>query len=97
MRWLLILLPTVAMAGGPKYTYPKMRGLDDEMHNIYHDLSNPVINYATISSATWTLGQNGAGSASLGANCPASVTSAPYMWIVMISSDGTKVYVPAWK
>jgi hypothetical protein len=39
----------------------------------------------------------GSGSASLGANCPATTVSAPYTWIKMISSDGSTVYVPAWK
>jgi len=28
------------MAGGPKYSYPSVRGLDDEMANIYHDIGN---------------------------------------------------------
>jgi hypothetical protein len=39
----------------------------------------------------------GSGSAALGANCPATTVSAPYTWIKMISSDGSTVYVPAWK
>lgn len=42
------------MAGGPKYTYPSPRGLDDEMHNIYHDIANPIINNGTASTMTIT-------------------------------------------
>ena len=39
----------------------------------------------------------GSGSALLGTNCPASTATAPYTWIAMKSSDGSTVYVPAWK
>ena len=39
----------------------------------------------------------GAGSAALGANCPAVTLTAPYKWIKMLTSDGSTVYVPAWK
>ena len=39
----------------------------------------------------------GSGSALLGANSPATVVSAPYTWIKAIASDGTTVFLPAWK
>jgi hypothetical protein len=39
----------------------------------------------------------GAGSALLGANSPAATLTAPYTWISFTSSDGSTVYVPAWK
>ena len=39
----------------------------------------------------------GAGSAALGSNCPAVTASAPYKWLKMTTSDGSTVYVPAWK
>ncbi|CAK0754879.1 exported hypothetical protein [Azospirillaceae bacterium] len=40
----------------------------------------------------------GGGTALLGAaNCPASTVSAPYAWIKVQSSDGSIVYIPAWK
>lgn len=39
----------------------------------------------------------GAGSALLGTNSPASTNTAPYTWIKAISSDGSTVYLPAWK
>lgn len=39
----------------------------------------------------------GAGSAALGANCPATTATAPYTWIKMLAGDGSTVYVPAWK
>jgi len=51
---ILAFLPSLAFAGGPKWTYPSVRGLDDEMQNIYHNISYPIINYATISSETVT-------------------------------------------
>lgn len=37
----LILIPSVALAGGPKYTYKTPPGLDDEINNIYHDIRAP--------------------------------------------------------
>jgi hypothetical protein len=39
----------------------------------------------------------GAGSALLGANSPAVTLTAPYTWFKLMSSDGSTVYVPAWK
>lgn len=39
----------------------------------------------------------GAGTALLGTNSPAVTNTAPYTWIAMKSSDGSTVYVPAWK
>ena len=39
----------------------------------------------------------GAGSAALGANCPATTTTAPYTWLKMLSGDGSTVYIPCWK
>jgi hypothetical protein len=39
----------------------------------------------------------GAGSAALGSNCPATTATAPYTWLKLMSSDGSTVYVPAWK
>lgn len=39
----------------------------------------------------------GAGTPLLGTNCPAITLSAPYTWITAQSSDGSTVYIPAWK
>jgi hypothetical protein len=39
----------------------------------------------------------GAGSASLGANCPAVTPTAPYTWIQVKTADGSTAYIPAWK
>lgn len=40
----------------------------------------------------------GTGTASLGlANSPASTLSAPYTWIEATSSDGSTIWIPAWK
>ena len=39
----------------------------------------------------------GAGSASLGANCPTVTVSAPYTRIQVNSADGSTAYIPAWK
>lgn len=39
----------------------------------------------------------GAGSASLGANCPAVTPTAPYTWIQVKTADGSTVFIPAWK
>ncbi|UMY19147.1 hypothetical protein MMB17_07560 [Methylobacterium organophilum] len=39
----------------------------------------------------------GSASATLGANSPATAPSAPYSWITAKTSDGTTVYIPAWK
>ena len=45
----------------------------------------------------FTYSSSGAGSALLGANCPAVTVSAPYSWIQMQTNDGSTVYVPCWK
>jgi len=50
----LMCLPSLTFAVGPKYNYPSVPGLDDEMQNIYHSVSYPVINYGTCSSCTIT-------------------------------------------
>lgn len=39
----------------------------------------------------------GAGSAALGANCPAVTVTAPNTWLKFVKSDGSTLYVPAWK
>lgn len=39
----------------------------------------------------------GVGSALLGTNSPAVTNTAPYTWIKCVSSDGSTVYIPAWK
>lgn len=39
----------------------------------------------------------GAGSAALGANCPAVTTTAPYTWEKITTSDGSQGYCPVWK
>lgn len=39
----------------------------------------------------------GGGSAALGANSPAVTNAAPYKWLKFLTSDGSTVYVPAWK
>jgi hypothetical protein len=47
---------------------------------------------------TYALGEStGTGVASFGANCPASTTTSPNTWIQFIKSDGSLLYVPAWK
>jgi hypothetical protein len=69
------------------------------------------INFATaVNVAAWSIintGQlrnqlaaneaTGAGSALLGANCPATTASAPYTWLKIRSSDNSNVYIPVWK
>jgi hypothetical protein len=52
--------------------------------------SGPLFTNAGIEST-------GAGSAALGANSPAVTNTAPYTWIELRTSDGSVVYVPAWK
>lgn len=39
----------------------------------------------------------GTGTAYLGGNCPAVTPDAPYKWLKFETSDGSTVYVPAWK
>lgn len=40
---------------------------------------------------------NGAGSAALGANCPATTPTAPFAWTKVTTMDGSTGYVPVWK
>lgn len=53
----------------------------------------------TIVAAGFKFGTNttGAGSASLGSNCPAVTAGHPYTWLQVTSSDGSTVYIPAFK
>jgi hypothetical protein len=39
----------------------------------------------------------GAGSAALGANCPAVTPLQPYTWEKGTSADGSTIYIPVWK
>jgi hypothetical protein len=38
-----------------------------------------------------------AGSAALGANCPAVTATAPYTWVRILTADGSTAFIPAWK
>lgn len=42
-------------------------------------------------------GTTGAGSAALGANSPAVTNTAPFTWLQATASDGSAVFIPAWK
>jgi hypothetical protein len=55
--------------------------------NVVHDLSQGG------ASANST----GGGTALLGANSPAITNTAPYTWLTMVATDGSTIYVPAWK
>ena len=69
-------------------------GLDlgsNDSNNTYIKLSN-ASSYIQYANST-----TGSGSAALGSNSPATTTSAPYTWLKFKSSDGSNVYVPAWK
>jgi hypothetical protein len=57
-----------------------------------YELQNAIITDPKIKN-----GSTGAGSAALGANCPATTLTAPYSWLKMLAPDGSVVYVPAWK
>lgn len=39
----------------------------------------------------------GAGSAALGANCPATTATAPNTWVKFTLADGSLGYFPVWK
>jgi hypothetical protein len=54
LTFIALLLPSICLAGGPKYTYRDTPGLDDEMNNVYHDIKYPVIQYGSVSSETVT-------------------------------------------
>lgn len=42
---LIFVLPSIAMGiACPQYTYPQIPGLDQDMNNICHNISNPVLN-----------------------------------------------------
>ena len=69
--------------------------------------SNVLGDYGITTAGGWTFGlanttkflagSTGSGAAALGSNCPASTATAPYTWIKTTSSDGSTVYIPAWK
>lgn len=59
-----------------------------------------IVNLVNTTAAWKTAAGNettGAGTALLGANSPAVTNTAPYVWLKVQSSDGSTVYVPAWK
>ena len=39
----------------------------------------------------------GAGTPTLGTNCPAVDPTTPYTWLTTIANDGSTIYIPAWK
>ncbi len=59
-----------------------------------------TMNFANTTAAWKTASGNettGSGTALLGSNSPAVTNTAPYTWIKAQSSDGSTVYIPAWK
>lgn len=58
---------------------------------------NVVLSGAATIKTSATYETTGAGSAALGANCPAVTPTAPYKWIEVVTSDGSAVYIPVWK
>ena len=54
-----------------------------------------VKNDGTMGTASYVT--NGINTPSLGSNCPATTSSTPYAWIKLALSDGSIVYMPAWK
>jgi hypothetical protein len=57
-------------------------------------LGNAIMVFPEVQFTTNT---TGGGAALLGANCPAVTVAHPYTWITAQSSDGSTVYIPAWK
>lgn len=57
----------------------------------------PAAGTLTVLSQALGLGTTGAGSAALGANCPATTPPAPNTWKKVTLDDGTTGYVPVWK
>ena len=57
----------------------------------------PASGTLTVLSQALGLGSTGAGSASLGANCPAVTPTAPNTWKKVVLDDGAVGYVPVWK
>lgn len=55
------------------------------------------MNFVANNLVQFIVSTTGAGSAALGANCPAITPGAPYTWIKMISPDGNIVFFPVWK
>lgn len=81
--------------GSNDSNYIRLEGVNQrillEGNNTYIKLSN-ASSYIQYANST-----TGSGSAALGSNSPATTTSAPYTWLKFKSSDGSNVYVPAWK
>lgn len=78
------------------YTLTAVDG-SDQLQFFDHSASKVA---ATLTANGWQMGtmsSTGSGSAALGANSPATVPGAPYTWISFVASDGTQVWVPAWK
>jgi hypothetical protein len=61
------------------------------------DGSHSIVELSNTSFMHYKNNSTGSGTASLGSNSPASTLTAPYTWLKFKSSDGSTVYVPAWK
>jgi hypothetical protein len=56
-----------------------------------------VLPHPKVLQSAASMESTGAGSAALGANCPAGTLTAPYKWLKVIFSDGNVGYIPAFK
>ena len=92
----LLLVPSLSLAGGPKYRQKDAK-LQDEIANFYHDIANPVIQSGTAESLKilGTTTNDNAGEGYIGQvmststagnfiNCPANAT-----WGTAISTTAT--------
>ena len=86
------------MASRRKVSCINKRGGDHEAHERISHIGGINADGAVVFNGTITVSQatTGAGSALLGANCPASTVSAPFTWVEVILAGAT-LYVPAWK
>jgi hypothetical protein len=87
----------------PKYlgTATGLTGIPSLLLSTLQQVQDPEVQRALYQIQNWanSLGQVqgivGTGSASLGANCPATVPSAPSTW-TNVSLNGVPAYIPVW-
>ena len=93
--FIIILFPSFSFGDGPifkqKDTYTQQ-----EFENAYQDIRAAIHNPVFYDAIQVSSAATGGGTATLGTNCPASVTT-PTKWLLFKSSDGTQGYIPWFK
>ena len=85
--------PVISLGSGTQTGLYLLGGTDPAFTNS----GSTSISFPASETFQTQIDSTGAGSAALGANCPAVTASAPYTWVRIKTSDDSVCYIPAWK